>query len=520
MMLQEKNSLVRIERENLTETRYSVPKVSGLSSPLFPNRRGSLSLKYIFTVAALAALYYGTARLGLLLAVPPGFATTVWPPSGIALAGLLLFGSRVWPGIWLGSFLANLAIASNAIGSTSIFNSLFVAASIGVGSTLQALLGAFLIRRWIGTGGLFTRARGVLKFFVIESLSCLMAATWGTTSLYLAGFTSLPDYPESWRTWWLGDLIGILTVTPLVLTWSSRLVLGGLSKRLIEALLSVTGVLALSFLVFLDPLGLGGSANPLVFVVLPCLVWVALRFGPAVTALSACLIAGVAIGATINGFGPFVRTDVHESLFLLQAFVGMAALTGLTLAAALSEHERAEHQIQKLNVQLEQRSLTDDLTGLNCRRGFFLLAELQYRLACRSNTPCVLHFMDVDGLKKVNDAFGHAAGDALLVAAADLLRKTVRESDIVGRLSGDEFAIFTWEEGQNPNALPARLQAKIAEFNRQFKRRYQLSVSVGTVLCEPEKTVSLEFWLAKADKAMYKAKLAKRSSERVLLKKR
>ena len=99
-------------------------------------------------LAAMAAAYYVVGRLGLLLAIPPGYATAVWPASGIALAGTLLFGYRVWPGILLGSFLINLRTSLDTTSTASILNSTALAASIGMGASLQAIVGAFLIRRF------------------------------------------------------------------------------------------------------------------------------------------------------------------------------------------------------------------------------------------------------------------------------------------------------------------------------------------------------------------------------------
>src|SRR5258706_16321091 len=131
---------------------------------------GLLSGDRFFKVVVLAFGYCVTGGLGLLLAIPPGYATAVWPPSGIALAGLLWWGPRVWPGIWLGSFLVNVWVSFTATNAEISITSLAVAASIGVGSTLQALLGAFLLQRWLGVGRLFESGPAILAFTAIEAL--------------------------------------------------------------------------------------------------------------------------------------------------------------------------------------------------------------------------------------------------------------------------------------------------------------------------------------------------------------
>jgi integral membrane sensor domain MASE1 len=176
-------------------------------------------LQYLLLLLSLTALYVVTARLGLSVALPPGDkATAVWPPSGIALAALLL-GYRLWPGIWLGAFLANFWDFFSPDNEFPLTTHFLVSAGIALGSTLQPVLGAYLLRRWLGRQSPLEGARQVLRFIVAGLLMCLVAATVGVTTLYLAGFTSLPDYSLNWWTWWLGDTLGVLMVTPLALAW-------------------------------------------------------------------------------------------------------------------------------------------------------------------------------------------------------------------------------------------------------------------------------------------------------------
>ena len=174
-------------------------------------------------LVALAAAYYVAGTLGLLLAIPPGYATAVWPASGIALAGTLLFGYRVWPGILLGSFLINLRVSLDTTSSASILNTTALAASIGMGASLQAIVGAFLIRRFTRYPTAFVRARDIIKFLLLGGpVSCLVNATWGVTSLLLSGAIQPVDYLFHWWTWWVGDAIGVITFTPLILIWAAK----------------------------------------------------------------------------------------------------------------------------------------------------------------------------------------------------------------------------------------------------------------------------------------------------------
>jgi len=172
---------------------------------------------------AIAAAYYAVGRLSLLLAIPPGYATAVWPASGIALAATLLRGYRVWPGILLGSFLINVWTSLDTGSATSIFKSIFLVVSIGAGASLQAIVGALLMSRFVRHPTALIGEKDVFKFLLLGGpISCLVNATWGVTSLLLAGVIQPADYLLHWWTWWLGDTIGVIAFTPPVLIWAAK----------------------------------------------------------------------------------------------------------------------------------------------------------------------------------------------------------------------------------------------------------------------------------------------------------
>jgi integral membrane sensor domain MASE1 len=176
--------------------------------------------KYLLLVLSLAAIYLVTARLGLALALPPAEkAVAVWPPSGIALAALLILGYRLWPGIALGAFLANFWDFFDPSNQFSLLGHLAVSGGIALSSTLQPLLGAYLLRRWLGRESPLAGPGPVFRFIGVGLLMCLVGASIGVATLYLAGFAPLGDYGLNWWTWWLGDVMGVLLVTPLVLAW-------------------------------------------------------------------------------------------------------------------------------------------------------------------------------------------------------------------------------------------------------------------------------------------------------------
>jgi two-component system, sensor histidine kinase len=204
-------------------------------------------------ILLLATAYFVTGKLGLMLAVPPGYATAIWPPSGIALAGIIVFGWRAWPGILLGSFLVNVSLDSSSI-LTAIF-SLGIPLIIGTGAALQAVIGAILVRRFASFPNDLAHVNEVFTFLFWGALvSCLVNATISVTTLMLSGKITVSNFLFNWWTWWLGDVIGVLIFTPLVLVWVLKPRHKWRTRRLFVTLPIVT-----TFLLTLIAVNLGTS---------------------------------------------------------------------------------------------------------------------------------------------------------------------------------------------------------------------------------------------------------------------
>jgi diguanylate cyclase (GGDEF)-like protein len=165
----------------------------------------------------------------------------------------------------------------------------------------------------------------------------------------------------------------------------------------------------------------------------------------------------------------------------------------------------------RMQAALQSESLTDELTKLHNRRGFMALAGSHIKSAERTKKPFALVFIDLDGMKDVNDTLGHVEGDRALVEAAGLLSKCVRQSDIVARFGGDEFVLLlTTAENDWENSIRHRLQQQLDASNAQPGRRYRLSFSVGVVTAEPDRWLALEDLVAEADAMMYRQKQTKK----------
>lgn len=171
------------------------------------------------------------------------------------------------------------------------------------------------------------------------------------------------------------------------------------------------------------------------------------------------------------------------------------------LEAANSKLMGEISQRQKIEDDMRQLSLTDELTGLHNRRSFFFLADQLMRSARRNHQSCLLFFIDLDGLKKNNDVHGHEAGDLAIVAAAQVLKAAFRDSDVVARIGGDEFVVLAVDVGESTDALSARVQALVDEFNGSDRCRYPVGLSIGAVGCLPKELKPLSELLAGADAA-------------------
>jgi integral membrane sensor domain MASE1 len=248
----------------------------------------------------LCGIYFSAAKLGLSLDAVSGFATAVWPPTGIALVALALFGYRLWPGIALGAFLVNASTGAPVL----------VASGMAIGNTLEAVVGTYLLQHIVGFQPALARLRDVFGLVVLAAgLSTLLSATLGVTSGWLGGVIPAAIYGRAWWTWWLGDLMGDLVVAPLLLIWSSPLRIRMSFQQLAEAGALLLCIVAVSLFVFGGP----WATQALMYFCLlfPFLIWTAFRFGQhgAVTAIS--LVSAIAIWGTVHGFGPFARATLH-----------------------------------------------------------------------------------------------------------------------------------------------------------------------------------------------------------------
>jgi len=187
--------------------------------------------------------------------------------------------------------------------------------------------------------------------------------------------------------------------------------------------------------------------------------------------------------------------------------IGAEIKSGERLKAAMEKLARSQREREAMIKKLEEASITDELTGLYNRRGFFTIGREYISLAARRKTKMFLLYMDMDGLKQINDTFGHHMGDQALLQLAEFMNRIFRTSDIKGRMGGDEFAVFPIDSSlAGVETALARLQKAINEFNAAAYKPFRLSISTGMAFFDPERPATIEDLLMRADKLMYERK--------------
>src|SRR5215218_7919348 len=326
----------------------SAPRVSGVGPGRHAIRwrldlaRHQPALVYAAMLVVTAGAYYLAGRLGLELAYLDGAVAALWPPAGVGLAVLFLFGIRMWPGIVIGDLL--LADFSTPLGTVLAQTA---------GNTIAVVVAALLLRRATGGRGSLERVADVLAFVACALLAAVVSAAFGPLSLRLGDVIPADELGRVARTWTLGDASGVLVVAPLLLTWAGVGLTGLGRRRLIE------GVLVLALLVALATLP---PQRDVPYIVFPVLLWAAVRFGPRGAAAAIVVVCTITVWNTAANDGPFVRDSITDSLLATQLFIAISALTSLVLAAVTAE--RTQTAAALAASEASQRALAREQAAL------------------------------------------------------------------------------------------------------------------------------------------------------------
>ena len=352
-------------------------------------------------IVSVCVLYLTTAKLGLAYAVVGQTVTLFWPPSGIALAATLMGGYRVWPGIALGALIANAG--------TDV--PLVTLSIITLGNTLEPLIGSVLLKRQNNFSNTLDKVSDVLALALFGSVvSTIVSASFGILALFVGGEIAFADIGPTCLTWWLGDGLGIILVSPILLTGVAAIRVIPVkmsSTKAMEALALLLALTVVGQAIFGNPRFAGLGYFPVSLSMFPFAIWSALRFGTFGAASVALLVSLIAIHGTAQGTGPFATDSAMESLIRGCVFADIMAITGLLLGTVSAERAKALATLKSCNEDLEERVRvrTEELTRAN--------QELQKALTQRRRLEQAMNEISEARLKMIGQELHDGLGQQL-----------------------------------------------------------------------------------------------------------
>ena len=328
-------------------------------------------LSGITKAVVLTAFYFVGGWLGKESAFASGSYALVWPPAGIALSAILLFGARYWPGVFAGALLFSVVNGLPGLG---------LALGTALGNTIGALVCAYLLERFVQFDARMERVRDIAG---LVGFACLMGTTVNAASnavsLGFAGRIAWEDLFNVVVEWWVPNAMAVLIVTPLILAWGTRASLEWDHSLCVEAGVCGLGLTCGTLISFNSWYVHGIESYPLAYLPYPFMVWASLRFGLRGATTGSFLVSAVAINALLHGRGPFVAPVERESLNLIGSYLGVVSITNLLLAAVASERRQAERRLEA--------------------------SERRYRGVVEDQTELVWRFRPDGALTFVNDAY-------------------------------------------------------------------------------------------------------------------
>ena len=427
---------------------------------------------YLLKLASLALVYHLAARLGLKMAYVQINTSPVWPPTGIALAVLLLFGYNLWPGISLGVLVGSL-LTGAPVG---------VAVGIALGNTLEALVGAYCLKRFVGFHNTMDRIQDVVGLALCSIFSTALGASIGSMTLLLTGGIVWQAVGNIWITWWIGDLLGALVVAPVLLVWATAPSYPATRRMISEGVVVLALLAAVTWYVFGSRAYAGVLHQAMIYVIFPFMIWTALRLGQRGAATAVFLVSGIAIWATSQGMGPFSLESKNDSLVLLQTFMGVVSLTSLILAAAATERRKAADA-------LHQR--VEDLAALNEQNAWLFEEVRQGNQQLHALSQRLMKAQEEERLhlsRELHDESGQLV--AALTMQLGLLEHDASQPEALNRHIA-ELKRATYEIQDNLHQLAVNLRpasldhlglvTALQQYTEEFGRKYQIQTDFEAV---------------------------------------
>lgn len=450
--------------------------------------RESFTLK----TALFVVVYVIVAQLGMMLAIPPGNVTPVYPAAGLAWAMALIFGNRALLGVFLGGFLANwMPIFSN----DTLGMGFLAAFSVGCGEVLAVFVANVFFRKLYLEDQRLSSTKSIAIFSFI-GIFWLVSPTVGVSALYFTGFIDADAYVKVWTTWWLGDSIGVLLATPAIL-----LVLP-LKGETVAPLNFNVGNVAIIFGIIVGSIFIFANIYPVLYLLTLALLLAAFRLTQLELVAANIMTAVIAIHAMLSEQGPTANFEPEPSLLMLQLWIAVNIISSLLISSNI-------RSIRLLGVNLTHEKFIareDTLTGVLNRRGFEELVAIHMRQQSNEKSTHFVMF-DIDNFKKVNDTYGHPIGDRLLRALTRGVSTCIRKQDVFGRVGGEEFALLLLDSTtEQAVALSERIRECVAEleFPLTPQGTPKITISIGvTKLANAEQ---LHQTFDRVDKLLYQAK--------------
>jgi diguanylate cyclase (GGDEF)-like protein len=444
--------------------------------------------------------------LGIKLSNMSDGVATIWFTNGMLFALVILRPRKLWIQYFaIGLFADTLADV--------LYGDRFALAfGVSLANSVEVILSALILTYIFGNPFNLSRRKPLVGFFLIAvvgatAVTSALGASWTLVFLKAGPWLTL------FRTWYLGDILGMSILAPLTFILLRPGFFHILHRRQLLNTLALLLVPALATLFVFTH-----SQDSLIFLIFPALLLVVFRLGFPGTVLSVGVIALISISLTVRGYGPLVLTADHRMLHrivIVQIFLAVALFTSFLVAALLEERKELETSLQQSEARYRLLASLDGLTGLANRRAFDERLEQEWQRHILSNQPLSLLMIDVDLFKKYNDLFGHINGDNCLRQIANVIADGVPASlGEASRFGGEEFAVIL------PNTDSTRAMAA-AESLRAAAEAIQLphpgspwqlqTISIGVAVAVPEPGQSPVSLLNASDSALYLAKLLGRN---------
>ena len=439
--------------------------------------------------------------LGIVLSRQSEGVATIWLTNGILFALVITQPRKAW----LRYFA--IGLAADTLADVLYGDPLRLALGVSVANSVEVIVSCFALTRLFGSPFNLSKRRPLLGF-----LGVAVVGATALTSALGAGWTELfvnaGPYWTLFRTWYLGDVLGMAILAPLVFILQRPGFFAVLRRRRLPTTLALLAVPALATLLVFSQ-----SKDPLMFFVFPALLLVVFRLGFPGAVLAIFVIACISIGLTVTGHGPLMLiagSNMLHRIVIAQIFMAVALFTAFPVAALLEERKELELSLQQSEARYRELANVDALTGLANRRSFDERLDSEWHRAVRGRQSLALLVIDVDSFKSFNDIYGHVAGDECLRQMAAVIASTLqRASDTASRLGGEEFAVIlpnTQLEGALTVAENIRQAVVALDIKHIGNSPGIQTISIGVAARVPLLEESTLLLLTAADYALYDAK--------------